>query len=156
MKDNLKLKDELLETIKRYNLPSYKELDSEFEISNIEQDSYLLRAIRRKMIEKLEFFCKIIESLIFPDTSSLAALQESKILDDEKRTQLLKLYKKLMIYDRISLSLEIDNDDKKNVKLINDLFQEWEEIKPQLMDLVKGMTDSWSKDDESLEEKYFG
>ena len=94
--------------------------------------------------------------LIFPDASSLASMQESKLLDEEHRNNLLKLYKRLMIYDRISLSLEIDNDDKKNIKFIQDLYSEWGVIKPQLMEVVKIMTDSWSKDDESIEERYFG
>ena len=156
MKDIDKIQKELQDTIKKYRLPSFKDLDSEFEISNIDHDGFLTRAIRRKMVEKLEFFVKIIEILIFPDASSLASMQESKLLDEDHRNNLLKLYKHLMIYDRISLSLEIDNDDKKNIKFIQDLYSEWNVVKPQLMEVVKIMTDSWSKDDESIEEKYFG
>lgn len=155
MKDT-KLQQELTAIIKKHNLPSFKELDIEFDISNIEHDGYLLRAIRRKMIEKAELFCKILESLMLPDASSLSSIQESKILDENTRQNMLKLFKKLMVYDRISLSLEIDNDDKKNIKFIKDLYSEWKEIKPQLMEIVKNMTDAWTKDDESLEEKYFG
>ncbi|MBS3146486.1 hypothetical protein J4471_02200 [Candidatus Woesearchaeota archaeon] len=156
MKDPDKLKQEIILTIKKFNLPNYKDLDIEFEISNIEHDGHILRAIRRKIVEKLEFFCKIIENVIFPDASSFASFQESKSFDESERADLVKLYKKLMIYDRISLSLEIENDDKKSVKLINELFSEWKNIKPQLLTLVKTMTDSWNKDDEALEERYFG
>lgn len=151
-----KLHQELKETIKQYKLPSFNDLDREFDISNIEHDGNVLRAIRRKMVEKIELFCKIIESLMFPDASSLSSIQESKILDDDTRQNMLNLFKKLMIYDRISLSLEIENDEKKNIKFIQDLFAEWKEFKPQLMVIVKNMTDAWSKDDESIEEKYFG
>lgn len=155
MKDQ-KIHQEIKEIISKYKLPSFKDLDKEFDVSNIEHDGNILRAIRRKIIEKIELFCKIIESLMFPDASSLSSIQESKILDEDTRQDMLKLYKKLMVYDRISLSLEIDNDDKKNIKFIQDLFTEWKEFKPQLMTIVKNMTDAWTKDDESIEEKYFG
>jgi|SRR3989344_2864860 len=155
MKDP-KIHQELNEVIKKCKLPSFKELDAEFDISEIEHDGNLLRAIRRKMVEKLELFCKIIETLMLPDPSSLSSVQESKILDDDIRQNMLQLFKKLMIYDRISLSLEIDNDDKKNIKFIQDLFSEWEEIKPELMNIVKKMADAWTIDDESIEERYFG
>ena len=156
MKEQNDLKQEINNIIKKYKFPSFKDLDSEFDISSIEHDGFILRAMRRKMVEKLELFCKIIESLMLPDASSLASIQESKAIDEDQRISLHNLYKRLMIFDRISLSLEIENDDKKNVEFIQDLLSEWKNIKPQLMNLVKTMTDSWTKDDESIEERYFG
>jgi len=40
---------------KKFKLPKFKEIDSEFEISNLENERFLIRNILRKVEEKLEF-----------------------------------------------------------------------------------------------------
>ncbi|MBI2653114.1 hypothetical protein HYX00_06615, partial [Candidatus Woesearchaeota archaeon] len=41
---------------KRLKLPEFKEIDFDFEISDLEETNFLLRAIIRKIAEKLDFY----------------------------------------------------------------------------------------------------
>ena len=46
---------------KKYQLPPFAEIDTAFEISTIEYEEFLLREVRRKMVEKLDSFIKVLE-----------------------------------------------------------------------------------------------
>ena len=44
----------------KFNLPPFKDMDDEFEISSIDKKIFLLRSLRRKMNDKILFFFMII------------------------------------------------------------------------------------------------
>src|SRR3989344_2276427 len=88
-----KLKDQ-------FNLPNFKDLNSEFELSDISEGEFLLRSIRRRLCEKIDEFSNIIEGFIFPQSASLANFYEVKFLSDDEREKLSNLFKRLMVLNR--------------------------------------------------------
>lgn len=132
----------------KYNLPNFKKLDEEFEISNIqdlEDKKFLTRSIRRKINEKIIFFCRIVESIIYPQSPNFISMVESRIFNEEEKQKMAEFYKKLMNYEKESLILDVESDDKQSVKYINEVFSNWPEIKKQMVEITKKMQKAWNE-----------
>ena len=131
---------------KKYKLPEFNLVDSEFEISTIENDIFLLREIRKKIIDKIETFCKLLEELIQPESTSLSTMHEVKVFEDEEKEKIYTLFKMLMKFHRTGFLLAINDDDKKEAQFINDVMAHWKEIKADITKIVEKLRDSWDKD----------
>lgn len=135
---------------KRHGLPPFGELDTEFEISTIESQSFLLREIRRRMVDKLRDISSMAGQALQPDTN-LADLYESRVLDEEEKKELFEIYKKLMAADRLSAEAAIAADEKADAEYIKSTAEEWKGLKPRLARLVKKLREAWGKDTEQGE-----
>ncbi|MEE9525464.1 MAG: hypothetical protein V3V78_02545 [Candidatus Woesearchaeota archaeon] len=152
----MKLKEKYQELSKKHNLPSFEELDKEFEISTIENEEFLLREVRRKIIEKIEAYTKFLEEILQPETT-LANMYEAKVFDEDERNEIFKLYQRLMSLDRLSMELALDENDDKTSKFIKDFFEEWNEIKENLSKFVKKAKEEWLKETDIKEKlRYLG
>ena len=140
----------------KYKLPNFKDLDSEFEISFIKEEAFLLRNIRRKVTDKIILSCRIIESLIYPTQSNIITAIESKSLDDEQKNKMDYLYKKFMIFERESLRLDMNPSEKGDADYIIDVFNKWSKLKKEMKKIVLIMKDSWVKEEKSDKNNYFG
>jgi len=142
---------------KKYKLPKFKEIDSEFEISTLESPSFLIKNILRKIIEKLEFYIEIIGNLVHPDASSLSSMYEIRYFSDDEKNDMYRLFKKLMKVDRNIVEVVLKNDEKEQVEFLNKLLSDWTEIKKELLKYIGKMKDSWEKSS-TIEEDlgYFG
>ena len=76
---------------KKYKLPDFKEIDFEFEVSDLEETNFLLRAIIRRIAEKLDFYSTMLEEILQPDTSNLYAMHEIRHFDDDEKKQMYEL-----------------------------------------------------------------
>ena len=135
---------------KKYKLPGFDEIDLEFEISSLESTDFLLGEIRKKISEKVRDVCGLVEEVLQPDTN-LASLYESRIFDEHEKLRIFELYKKLMVANRKAAELYIRNDEKLDAAFIRDFSREWTEIKPELVDFVRKLRESWEKDTEEGE-----
>ena len=132
----------------KHSLPDFKKLDEEFEISNIqglEDKKFLLRFIRRKVNEKIIFFCRIIENLLYPQSPNYISMIESRIFTEEEKIEMAELYKKLMYYEKESLILDVESDDKQSAKYVNEVLNDWSEIKKQIIVITRKMQKSWNE-----------
>jgi len=140
----------------RQKLPSYDELNEEFEIASITERNFPLRAIRRKMMEKISKYLSVLESIIQPETH-FSDLYESKFFDDEKRHHVLEIYKKLKMFERETYELAINEDDESNADFINRLLIEWKNLKKNLFSIMKKLKESWKEENKDKEViGYFG
>jgi hypothetical protein len=140
---------------KKYKLPSYNEMDNEFEIACIEDsEKFLLRNIRRKIAEKLEAYNKVIEAILMPE-SNLTSLYEYQIFSDEEKRKLYLFYKKFMYFDRMSIETSVDEDDKKTSEFINEFWKEWPAMKKKISEIVRNLKDGWTKEIKLKEEKSY-
>ncbi len=147
----------LYETLrKKYKLPGFDELDSEFEISAIEAESGLLREIRKQISEKVSDVSSLFQTILQPDTN-LVDLYESRVFDEAEKQRLFELFKKLMVTDRTLMELAIENDEKLDAEFIKSFTAEWKKTKPELLKFIKKLRDSWEKDtDEGEAAGYMG
>jgi len=140
----------------KYKLPKFEDLDNEFEISIIKNKEFLLRSIRRKMNDKVIFFCRILESLLYPSGNTIINMNEVKDFNDEDKENMEEIYKKLMIFERDSLIADVEPDEKKDVEYINKLFEGWINFKKDILKITKKMRESWLKEERISKNNYFG
>lgn len=140
----------------KYNLPEFNDLNKDFEISTLENKAFVLSAVRKRMNEKLIFFCKILENILYPTIQNPVTNYESSFFDEEIRKNLVKVHKQLLIFDRHSLSIDVNPNEQEDVDFINNLSKEWSYFKKELKKVVEIMQDSWKKENKEQGEGYFG
>ena len=91
---------------RKYKIPKFDALNEDFEIEFIKKKPFLLRQVRRKMNEKVVFFCRIIESLLYPNPQNIINAVEINSFSSEDKSRLEKIYRELMHYERIKKSIE--------------------------------------------------
>jgi len=80
MENNFDIKKEYEKLRKKHNLPSYDKINNDFELDSLQNlsEDLFLRLIRRRMNEKIIFFCRILEEILHPNASSIISLHETK------------------------------------------------------------------------------
>ncbi len=141
----------------KYGLPDYALLNNNFMVEDIEPETNLILAkIRQKIHEKIEFYTKILESLLQPD-SNLASLYEIRYMTDKEREKVYSLFKKLVRIIRNSNHIAIDNDEEETADFIKTVYQDWQELKQELKKLIKKVESLWKKEtDIKSDYSYFG
>ena len=142
---------------KKFKLPKFKEIDSEFEISNLESARFLIKNILRRIEEKLEFYIEVIGNLVHPDASSLSTMYEVRYFSDDEKNDVYMLFKKLMKANRSIIELVLVSDEKKQTDFLKGFLNEWQDMKKELINHIGKMKDSWEKES-TIEEDlgYFG
>lgn len=141
-----KIEKQYTELKKKFKLPEFKEIDFEFELSDLEETNFLLRAIIRRMAEKLDFYSTMLEEILQPDTSNLYAMHETRFFDEDEKKRMYDLYTKLMNFNRQSIEVSLERDEREEANFINGFFDEWKNLKYELLKFVKKMKDSWKKE----------
>ena len=141
---------------KRYGLPEFSAVDFELEISSLDGDKFLLRAIRNKIRLKLENYCNTIEDLLTPDTS-LPLLHECSYLNEGDKKRLFSLFKKMMYMQRAAEVLEVEKNNDEDAKYIKGYFKNLDFIKKRMKRITIKRMDSWKKElSPYIKEEYFG
>ncbi|MFH1182108.1 MAG: hypothetical protein V1702_04075 [Candidatus Woesearchaeota archaeon] len=150
----LKAKYEPLQ--KKYNLPSFEQLDREFEISCIESEDSPLREIRKKIDEKIKAMRTLLEEVLQPETN-LAGIYESRAFSEDEKKTLFELYRKIMSKERKCVELLIRNDEQADAAFIKSFSAEWETLKKELAKAADKLRDYWENEKEVHEKLgYFG
>ena len=136
---------------KKFKLPDYKELNFEFDISSIESNDFVLRAIRKKIIEKIDSYTTILGDLLQPD-AGISSMHELNFVDEKVKQDIINLYSKMMTIKRESEKIEIYNDEKENADFINFVLVEWKNLKQKLLKTMTLLKESWKKEDEVVKD----
>jgi hypothetical protein len=138
--------EELYQEIKqKHHLPAFSLLDQEFEISTIEEETFILRNIRKKITEKIETSIKILDDLLHPE-AGFASYRESNIFNEEERDAIIRTYKRLMYFNRVSTELSFKDSDDLNADFINSFMNVWPELRDSVLVFIRRLKDSWNKD----------
>src|SRR3989338_9079795 len=97
---------------KKYKLPEFKEIDYEFELSDLDETAFLLKPIVRRISEKIDFFTAILDGLLQPDTSNISSIHESRFFDDYEKKEMYDIYRKLMVLSRRTAESSLSANEK--------------------------------------------
>lgn len=145
------MKEQFEKLKKQFNLPDFNTLNNDFEISTIEDEEFLIRCLRRKIVDKISDFLKVIEPIIQPDTT-ISDMQESDNFTETERNDVFDLYKKLKIMDKEALELSIIEDDKSTAEFITMASKQWPMIKERMKEISRKLQNAWEKEIVSKEE----
>jgi len=112
------------EKIRQNNkLPTFDELNSDFEIDKIDRESAnLLRTIRKIMMEKIVNSMSFMEMLINPVNAPRMYLPFIRTMSINDKKIIDNLYSTLADLSLDSLSLEIDSSQNDESALVNNVF----------------------------------
>ncbi|MBI1969771.1 hypothetical protein HYS48_03690 [Candidatus Woesearchaeota archaeon] len=141
---------------KHKQLPDFSLLDREFEISTIENTQFLLREIRRKIVERIETLVDLLEEFLQPE-ATVVNLQESKVFTEAEKKDMFVLFRKCMLAHRSALQIGISGKEEEHAKFIAEITADWDKVKKQMHRILEKVKEAW-RIDESVEEEtgYFG
>ncbi|MEM4245444.1 MAG: hypothetical protein QXR60_04550 [Candidatus Nanoarchaeia archaeon] len=141
-------------------LPDFKKLDSDFELTSIEDkhinERYFLRAVRRRIYEKVYYFNGALVTVIAPQSPNILLAHENKFISNDERDEVMEVVRKLTRVERDHLLLEVDYDEAEDADFIKISFDVWQDVKPTIKKLFITMRDSWDKRDNLKVGDYFG
>ncbi|MFP4403088.1 MAG: hypothetical protein ACOC3X_02465 [Nanoarchaeota archaeon] len=142
---------------KKYDLPKYNDIKKLLDISCFDDKDLVFNIIKKKILDKIDKYIEILDTIIQPDTT-ITAMYEMKYISEEERLNAFKIYKKLMHHYRKIQILEIENNEEKDAKFINLFFREFDEIKNQLLEIIKKQKECWKNNENTKDDvlAYFG
>ena len=119
---------------KKYKLPSFNELNEDFDIekSQEKETNFLLREIRREVTDKVAAFLRFFELFLNPQAAPLFVLGMLKNLTLHEKEIIGALYKELVALEIEAVNLDIRYDEKNEAKFIKNTFMKWQKLKPEL------------------------
>ncbi len=156
----MQLKEDYEKLRKKHSLPSYEEINNEFELlyfGNILEIHFPLKFVRRRMVDKINSFIGLLQNILYPNPSSLINMEEHKSFSEEEKKDMDGLIKELMALARTSTLLELDNNENKDGEFIKKTFTRWKELTKELSPIVERLVEIWKKERTDEESKpYFG
>lgn len=141
---------------KKYKLPSFKELNENFEIEKIDRESKtLLRTIRKVIIEKLVNSLGFVELLLNPVNAPRMYYAYLKTLTQDDKKEIEKIYSVLSDVVLSAIELEIDYDEKAEAEMIKRIHSDWDSVKPAFRKILGNMKKPEAGESKK-ERSYFG
>jgi len=159
MKHHLsELKKEYEKYRKKYNLPSFSDLNQEFEIEKLQEKEteFLLREIRRAISDKIAAFLRFFELFLNPQAAPVFILAVIKTLNNKDKIIIEKIYHDLVNFELTSITLDIDYNEKKEAEFIKQIFKKWHTLKGELKEFSKIIDRMKTKDKQKSRKSYFG
>jgi hypothetical protein len=140
----------------KFKTPDWDALDNEFELYLLEHEDFLLKNIAKKMIEKLEFYAKIIDELYHPE-SNIAIMHMSGRLTNEDKAIMHTVFRRLEFRILEAVELDLSSDEKAYANYINSVWQDWPGMKAELLKVIRKLKDSWTNEQsERFDNGYMG
>jgi len=150
------IKEKYSELKKKYSLPDYDKINDEFEINSIESSEFLLRSVRRKIMEKFEIYIKILEGMLQPDPACVASMHECRFLEEHDKEDIYNIFKRLVMIDREGVGAAL-GDDNADAEFIKNSFEEWIKVKPSIKAIIDKIRATWDKETDVKEDfEYMG
>ena len=143
---------------KKYNLPSFKKLNEDFQIEKIAENEtdYLLREVKKVMADKFYNYLRFTETLLNPVNAPLFVFSIIKSIDAEKKKKLNEIYKKLAKNEIRIIEVDLIYSEEKEAEFIKESYKLWQEVKEELMDIIKNVKGNWDNKLEGKRKGYFG
>lgn len=150
------LKENYSKLATQFNLPSFEELDKDFELLYVRELFEINRPlvfIRRRICDKIGWTCGMLQGIIQPNPGSMLSIEESSFFTkEEKQNNFVKLLKGLMYYTRKSIYLDMESTDREEAEFIKEAYNKWLETKPKIKEISQQLKEGWKKEKESSKE----
>lgn len=130
---------------RKFKLPPLNKMDDAFEISFLEPGPFLLREVVRKMSETIDFYFKILDRILQPDTT-IWELRESNAFTEAAKQKIYELYKQLKYYYRFSDEAIIDGSNEVCAKFIISFFGHYPTMREEMLGIIGEMKRAWQRE----------
>ena len=141
---------------KEYKLPSFRQLNEEFEIFKAGKDKdCLLRSIRKIIMDKVVNALGFLEMLLNAMNVPRMYMPYLKVMTNEDKKIIEDIYGKFAELSLLSLEREIEYSEKAEAELIKNLYHAWNSVKPDFKKIL-GHIKNPNTDISRKEKSYFG
>ena len=153
-----KLKEEYEKLSKKYSLPDYKKLNELFDIEEVNPETdFLLRIIRRKIIEKISNYFRFIEIILNPSMAPLFLHKKLKNIHSEERALLSRIYEQIGNLEAETILLDLEYSEKAEAEFIKKLFHTFNNtIKNDLIKSIKNLINETNGENREIKGSYLG
>lgn len=147
----------LAKKYKQVKMPSFDELNRDFEIEKIEnQDTdFVLRTIRKKMMEKIVNSTGFLEMLMNPVNSPRMYQNCVRSLNSEDMKLVEKIYSLFSKIILEALQLEVEYSEKREAEMIRHIYNNWNMMKSSFNAVLQRLK-CLEISDIKKEKSYFG
>ena len=142
----------------KYGLPSFEELNEDFQIekaAEVETD-ILIREVRRFIADKLAGYMRFIETLLNPVNAPMFVFSIIKTLGMEEKKKDSEIYKKLTKNEIKLIRLDTEYSEEKEAEFIKSSYELWQEIKIVFLSILDKIDQNWDNKIEEKNKGYFG
>jgi hypothetical protein len=157
-KKELDLEKEYLKFQEKYGLPDLVRLSEDFDVNKIDdkEPTYLIRAVRRSINEKISAYLHLLELLINPNNPPLFVLSAMRNIDVKEKESIREMYKELSRMQIEVMRLDTVYDEKKEAAFVVSSTNQWQKLKPKVMKIIDKLSEGLEKEEISKERGYFG
>jgi len=131
------VKKEYEKFIEKYNLPSFNEINEDFEVDKIDRESdCFLRAVRKAIMEKIVNAIGFLEMLLNPMNAPRMYVPFVNTMAVSDNKEIDELYNSLSELSLLSLKLEMGYSEKGEAEVIRKVFDVWQKEKVRFGNLV--------------------
>lgn len=143
---------------KKYNLPEFNILNSEFSIEKIAESEtdFLVRGVALAMAEKFSNYLRFVELILNPSNSPMFIFSLIKTMGEEEKRKLSEIYKELTKIELALVELDVDFSEKKEADFINNSYKIWLDVKKNFLSVIERMKTNWDNKSENNKNGYFG
>lgn len=155
---NFNLEKTYNEFRQKHNLPEFKKLIQDFDGIEKIQDKepiFLIREIRRAINEKITAYIQFLETLINPNAPPIFIFSILKNISTDDKNTIKEIYKTLSKSQIEIMKLDTIYNETVEIKFINNIFNEWQDIKPKIYKLIENFEANFETDDTSKKSSYF-
>jgi hypothetical protein len=128
---------------KKFNLPSFEEVDAVLDIIGLEHEHSVLREIRHRVHDRLDFAMAIADTVVQPDPNNVRSMMESSYFTNDEKNAAIRLSQHVMVLWRAWTEAELLNEERSDAELLKLIIAEWSGLKSTLLPFVQKMKKSW-------------
>ncbi len=132
---------------KKYNLPSFKDLNEAFDIEKASESETdcLMREIRKAVMDKTIAYLRFVEMMINPSNAPIFFMILLKNLTDSEKRVLERIYEKLGEFEIEVVALDCRYDERREAEFIKELYEAWREVEEDIVSLVEVLKKNWGQ-----------
>lgn len=159
LKELMKEYSSLAKKYKQVKMPDFDKLNCDFEIEKIEEKEteYVLRTIRKKMMEKIVNSVGFLEMIMNPVNAPRMYMNCVSSLKQEDMKVIEKMHSGFSELILTALELEVEYSEKGEAEMIKRIYDKWNSIKSPFKIILQRLRCPGISNSENKKEKsYFG
>ena len=138
--ENKEFEEKYSELVKKYKLPKLMDIEEKFELIKGEKNTnFILRSVRKSMIEKVGSLIGFLEMLLNPMNAPRMYIPFISSMGVDDKGKIDELYGTLAGFSFSSMELEFEYNEELEASLIKEIYSSWGEISSVIHSMVAKM-----------------
>ena len=156
-KKEFNLEKEYTPLKEKYKLPDLKMLEEDFDLENLpdKETRFLLREIRKMIIDKISAYETLFETLINPSSPPMYVFSILRSIEEKDKEKIRSIYKKLSRLRIKAIALSAIYNEASEAEFIINSFNIWQELKKEIFDTFENFENNFEKENGSKRRDYY-